>query len=202
MKESMYWRMLLFVCLVALTACTAATSSTPGEGNSASLPKHTAVPALNPVTPTPEAALATANPAATKSARPTIDAAAGDQAGALPEDAVLVFERAGGLKGIGPSKMTWTFYADGRVMSSDGRSWQVAPAEVAALVDDLGALGFDTLQASYQPADTCCDLVTYTFRLQLEGVVYETAVMEGANAPQKLLQAVDLVNQFLLDLPT
>ena len=213
MKRYTPWRLTsVWLIALVLAACTT-TTTTPDTTNTAVSPEQTAVPALNPVTPTPEkvfttavsataAADAAARPTATKPAPLATDAATDSQAGVLSEGAVLAFERAGGLKGIGPGKISWLFYPDGRVTSSDGRSWQVAPEKVADLIANLSALDFATFQASYAPTDTCCDRVTYTMTVQVGEMVYETAVMEGADAPQELFQAVDLINQFLLELPT
>lgn len=120
----------------------------------------------------------------------------------MPDGAVLVYERSGGLKGIGPSEFSWTFYADGRIVGSDGREWQVPPEEIEKLVDDIMNLGFAEFEASYIPEDTCCDRVTHTLTVQDEGQVYTVSVLDGAEAPAELFQAADMANNYLMALPT
>jgi len=201
MKTPTFWQFVVGLFLVAtLAGCTAVPAATPGEENSASLPKQTAVPALSPVTPT-----AKATPAATKDTAGSADSQ--DQTSqSKPElamgDAVLVFQRTGGLMGIGSNDQTWYFYADGRVTVSDGRSWQVKPAEITTLVDDLLALGFAGMGPDYLPADTCCDRFTYTIAIRDGEAIYQTTTMDGADAPPELFQAIDRINQFILTLPT
>ncbi|MBX3058101.1 MAG: hypothetical protein KF770_16665 [Anaerolineae bacterium] len=117
------------------------------------------------------------------------------------EGAVLVYERAGGLKSINPTAWSWRFYADGRIVGSDGREWQVPPEEIEKLVDDVLALGFTEFQASYIPEDTCCDRVTHTLTVQDGEQVYTVTVLDGADAPAELFEAVEMVNGYLLALP-
>jgi len=115
---------------------------------------------------------------------------------------VLVYERSGGLKSVGSTEFGWRFYADGRIEGNDGREWQVPPAEIEKLVDDVMALGFADFDASYIPEDTCCDRVTHTLTVQKDGQVYTVSVLDAAEAPPELFQAVDTVNNYLLALPT
>ncbi len=118
------------------------------------------------------------------------------------EGAILLYERAGGLKSVGPTEWSWRFYADGRIVGSDGREWQVPPAEIEKLVDDVLALGFTEFQASYIPEDTCCDRVTHTLTVQDGEQAYTVTVLDGADAPAELFEAVEMVNGYLLALPT
>lgn len=117
-------------------------------------------------------------------------------------DAVLFYERAGGLKGIRPGLFSWNFYADGRIVGSDGREWQVPPAEIEQLINDVLALGFAEFDASYIPEDTCCDRVTHTLAVQQNGEATKVSVLDAADAPDELFQAVNLVNDYLMALPT
>ncbi|MBL1129302.1 MAG: hypothetical protein D8M54_12440 [Chloroflexi bacterium] len=117
------------------------------------------------------------------------------------EGAILLYERAGGLKSIGPTEWNWRFYANGRIVGSDGREWQVPPAEIEKLVNDVLALGFTDFQASYIPEDTCCDRVTHTLTVQDGEQVYTVTVLDGADAPAELFEAVEMVNGYLLALP-
>jgi len=195
--------------LLLLAACTATTANEPAVESTAVLPEETA-PALTSVTSTP-----TASPAATalatsdsstdnaNNANNSNDPAPGKEEADLEVgDAVLVFQRTGGLMGIRSNDQTWHFYADGRVTVSDGRSWETDPEAVNALVDNILGLGFADFAASYMPEDTCCDRFTYTLIVQDGEKVYKATTMDDANAPTELFQAIDLINEFILSLPT
>jgi hypothetical protein len=116
--------------------------------------------------------------------------------------AVLMYERSGGLKSIRSTEFSWQFYADGRIVGNDGREWQVPPEEIEKLVDDVLALGFAEFDPSYIPEDTCCDRVTHTLTVQKDGQVYKVSVLDAADAPAELFEAVEMVNNYLLALPT
>ena len=103
--------------------------------------------------------------------------------------------------GIGPSIITWTMFADGRVGSSDGRSWHVPPEEITTLVDSIMALGFADFEDSYIPKDTCCDRATHTITIYQNGEVYQASVLDSADAPAELYQTLDLIGEFLIALP-
>ncbi|HRQ41390.1 MAG TPA: hypothetical protein PLD25_26015 [Chloroflexota bacterium] len=128
--------------------------------------------------------------------------AAEGKAETMLEGAVMVYERAGGLKSIGPTEWSWSFYADGRIVGSDGREWQVPPEEIEKLVNDVMTLGFAEFETSYIPEDTCCDRVTHTLTVRDGDQVYTTTVLDGADAPEELFQAAGLVNTYLMALPT
>ncbi len=161
-------------------------------------------PATTP--PGDEPIYQTAEPteAATKEAPAATSApAAESKPETMSEGAVMIYQRAGGLKGIGASEFSWTFYADGRIVGNDGREWQVSPEEVQKLVDDVMALGFAEFEVSYIPEDTCCDRVTHTLTVKDDdGQVYTVSVLDGADAPPELFTAVDMVNSYLMALPT
>ena len=165
--------------------------------------------ALNPVTPTPERVFATA-PAVTKETPANSDAEAheansemSDHSMAEMDNAVLIYERAGGLKGIGPSITTWTMYSDGRVITSDGRSWQVDPTEITTLIENIMALGFADFAPSYIPKDTCCDRATHTITLRQDDKIYQISVLDSTeDVPAEVYQAIDIIGEFLVALPT
>jgi len=193
--------------LLLLAACTAAGADEPAAESTAVLPEET-VPALVSVTPAPEPTATAVSAPATKESgvndavnsndAAPIEAPADIEVG----DAVLVYQRTGGLMGIRSNDQTWHFYADGRVTVSDGRSWETDPEAVSALVDNILGLGFADFSASYMPEDTCCDRFTYTLIIQDGEKVYKTTTMDDANAPAELFQAIDLINEFILSLPT
>ncbi|NJN54333.1 MAG: hypothetical protein HC804_05970 [Anaerolineae bacterium] len=172
-----------------LTACTTPSGSTA---------KSTAV--LEPVYEPDETK---PTPASTKESAAHTDAnEVEDKTEVDLQGALMLYEREGGLKGIGPSERNWRFYADGRIVGSDGREWQVLPAEIEKLIDDVMTLGFADFEASYIPEDTCCDRITHTLTVQQDGQIYTVSILELADAPAELFQAVDLVNNYLLALPT
>lgn len=128
--------------------------------------------------------------------------AAADRTETALEGAVMVYERSGGLRSVGPTEWSWRFYADGRIVGSDGREWEVPPDEIEKLVDDVLALGFAEFEASYIPEDTCCDRVTHTLTVQDGDQVHSVIVLDAADAPSELFQATEMVNDYLLALPT
>ena len=208
-KKWLIWQLATMILLLFLVACTPTTSeSIPAT----TAPTTTEVPVLNPVTPTTEIHF-TPNPDATKPPGGA-DQTENDEAdsGIVGETdsrsdthnsgAVLVYERAGGLMGIGSSIISWTMFADGRVESSDGRSWQVSPENITTLVDSIMALGFADFEASYIPQNTCCDHATHTINIYQDGEVYKVTVIDSTDAPAELYQAIDLIGEFLIALPT
>lgn len=124
------------------------------------------------------------------------------QANMEAADIVLIYQRAGGLKGIGPSQYVWTFYADGRITSSDGRSWEVAPEAISNLTGDMKSLGFLELDKNYVPEDTCCDRAFHTISFNDGDQVYTVATLDGADMPESLLNILDDINEYLMSLPT
>lgn len=130
------------------------------------------------------------------------ESAAASKTETITDGAVMVYTRSGGLKSFRPTEATFTFYADGRIVSSDGREWQVAPEEIEKLVNDVMALGFAEFEASYIPEDTCCDRVTHTLTVRQGDQVYTVTVLDEADAPPELFQAAEMVNNYLIALPT
>lgn len=180
------------ICLLGLLAILAACGGATNTAEpAAAIPTPTTGPALRPITPRPDA-----------------DTADSPAAGRDPEKApeldgaVLMYERYGGLAGIRPQEYVWRLYADGRITSSDGRSWDVPPAEIADLVDAILALGFADLDASYVPENTCCDRVTHVITLQVGDDVRQVTTLDAATAPAAVDASVQLVNDYLLSLPT
>lgn len=202
MKTLTCWQIFFWgIISMALAACTAVSPTPSGEGNGSSLTKQTAVPALARVTstpiPSPIATMETVLGNATSQ-----DEASSSHNEVKIGDALLVYERTGGMMGIGSNDQTWHFYGDGRVTVSDGRSWQVDSQKITTLVNDILALGFTDFADSYMPQDTCCDRFTYTLIIKEGDQVYQTTTMDGADGPPELFQAIDLINQFILTLPT
>ena len=189
------WLILSVTCLIAfLGACSATTTNDE--------PTASVEPVYQPEPDEPAAGEAMdTKESAASAASDTVDDVE-SKATSDATDAVLIYERTGGLKSIRSTEFSWQFYADGRIVGNDGREWQVPPAEVEKLVDDVLALGFAEFDASYIPADTCCDRVTHTLTVQKDGQVYKVSVLDAAEAPAELFAAVEMVNNYLLALPT
>lgn len=204
MESVKIWSVWIFILLLAACAPTTLPATTP-----TTTADSATAPALNPVTPTQERLFAT-DPADTKelpansdaeSQEPNINDA--NQPQIDIDEAVLVYERAGGRKGIGPSIVTWTMYPDGRVVSSDGRSWQILPDDITTLVDNIMDLGFADFKASYVPKDTCCDRATHTITIQQGDEIYQVSVLDSTEGvPAELYQTLDIIGEFLVALPT
>ncbi|MCA9922642.1 MAG: hypothetical protein KC419_14910 [Anaerolineales bacterium] len=116
------------------------------------------------------------------------------------DNAVLIYQRQGGLKGIGPSSQEWRFYEDGRIVGSDGASWQVDPEAVADLVAEITASGFQNLEKSYIPEDTCCDRATHIITMQTADKMFTVETLDAADMPQALEDDLQKINNFLMAL--
>lgn len=196
------------IIILLLVACTPTTVSP-----TVTTPDATDAPALKPVTPNPTQERVFTND--TEDSTITKDLATGseaenderqDNASSHADvdmgEAVFIYERAGGLKGIGPSIITWTMYSDGRVISSDGRSWQLPPNDITALVDSIMALGFAGFETSYIPEDTCCDRATHTITIRQGDGIYKVSILDDAAAPADLYEVLNIIGEFLIALPT
>lgn len=116
------------------------------------------------------------------------------------DTAVLIYERRGGTKGIGPNVLEWRFYGDGRIVGSDGASWQVEPDEVANLVAEIAASGFNSLENDYIPEDTCCDRTTHVITMHTAGEKHTIETLDEAEMPQALEENIQIINSFLMAL--
>lgn len=183
------WFIVGMACLiVCLVACTPAAAPMGDE------------PVYQTAEPTSVNTKEASDSAAAESA--AAESAAASKTETITDGAVMVYTRSGGLKSFRPTEATFTFYADGRIVSSDGREWQVPPEEIEKLVNDVMALGFAEFEASYIPEDTCCDRVTHTLTVRDGDQVYTVTVLDEADAPPELFQAVEMVNNYLIALPT
>jgi hypothetical protein len=116
------------------------------------------------------------------------------------DGAVLAFERTGGKMGIGPAEHIWRFYEDGRVVGSDGYTFDIGPDAVAQLLAAIEAQGFFELDKLYHPADDCCDLVTYVVAMELDGRSHQVIYTETAEAPAALPAIIQQLNDLLMGL--
>lgn len=116
------------------------------------------------------------------------------------ETAVLIYERRGGMKGIGSSVQKWYFFADGRIVSEEGDSWQVEPETVDNLVSDVTTSGFKSLESAYVPDDPCCDRATHIITVQENGQTYTVETLDDAEMPASLENNLQAINELLMGL--
>lgn len=113
----------------------------------------------------------------------------------MPPDAVLVYHRSGGIAGIDE---VWTINSDGRITKDRGGEWQAPAEQVTALLQAIDELGFFNMQASYMPADTCCDRFSYELAVRNEGQERQVITMDGApGTPEAFWQILTEVQRFL-----
>jgi len=195
---------IVVIALLAFTACNAPGSSintTSGEQTADT--EVTPIPALKDVVEETNEETAGTNSdtrtSASGNANETEEAAASvSRTG--EEEPVIIYEREGGLKGIGPSRYVWHIYADGRVTSSQDQSWQVAPEEIADLLTNLNVANLRSLNSNYVPEDTCCDRAQHTITIQADGQTYKFTTLDGVDLPEALTNTLDTINAFLMDL--
>lgn len=134
--------------------------------------------------------LLAALPACSSTATPTPTPTTTTPAGAV----VVRLQQSGGIAGINDD---WAIYDDGLITLNGSENQRVAPEKVAALQQQLLDLGFNDLEASYLPADPCCDRFTYVITLHTGDQTHTvTTIDETPDAPPALWQSL----QAILDL--
>ena len=119
----------------------------------------------------------------------------GDGGGPRDGEAVLIFERGGGIAGI---HEVWTVYTDGTTESAEGAGQPVAPAEVEALMAAADRLGFWEMDEAYGTNDTCADCFTYNLTLKWEGRTKTVTTVDAASdAPPELNELLSAVSQLV-----
>lgn len=115
---------------------------------------------------------------------------------AAPVGAVVVrLQQSGGIAGINDD---WAIYDDGLITLNGSENQRVAPEKVAALQQQLLDLGFNDLDASYLPADPCCDRFTYVITLQTGDQTHTvTTIDETPDAPPALWQSLQAILELL-----
>ncbi len=107
---------------------------------------------------------------------------------------VVRLQQSGGIAGLNDD---WAIYDDGLITLNGSENQRVAPEKVAALQQQLVDLGFNDLDASYLPADPCCDRFTYVITLHIGDQTHTvTTIDETPDAPPALWQSL----QAILDL--
>jgi hypothetical protein len=110
----------------------------------------------------------------------------------IPSSAAVTFTRSGGLSG---KTEQWSFFLDGRVLSSQGTS-QLAAGDVAQLVTALTSAGIFDLKESYGGLSNCNDCFTYTISITVDNKTKTITTMEGAPIPAEL-DTIHGINQRL-----
>lgn len=180
---------------VALPAATS-TSLLPTPSPEAIEPTPTSTLVLPPPTDSEIEAVspvATPTPSQAEPVRST-----SDKSTELSEGAVITYQMSGGFAG---KTQQWAIYADGRITRSDGREWQITPAEVEQLLADIKAAGFFELGDSYMPLNTCCDRITYTLTVKSDDQVKTVTTMDAApNVPEELSKVQERLGNLLFAL--
>ncbi len=105
---------------------------------------------------------------------------------------VITLERSGGIAG---GTETWTYYADGRVVSDKHGEQKIDPAQVQSLVDDIVGLKFFDMGESPSALGTCNDCYQYSITLTADGQSKTVTVVQGAtNASAGALKVVEMIN--------
>lgn len=108
---------------------------------------------------------------------------------------MIVYDRSGGFAGKSEG---WTIYADGRVVSSNGKSGQVSPEEVAGLLRQVDAAGFFSWRDSYLPKNTCCDRFTDKLTVRTVGQTKTVTTVDAASEePTELGTILDQVSRLV-----
>lgn len=97
-----------------------------------------------------------------------------------PTGIILQYQRVGGLGGFDE---TWTIDAGGRVTHTGqgpGTDRQLTPDQLAQLIGAIRAAQAAGLNASYVPANTCCDRFTHTLTLLLDGGTRTVTTLDAA----------------------
>ncbi|VAW43129.1 hypothetical protein MNBD_CHLOROFLEXI01-908 [hydrothermal vent metagenome] len=198
MQKKFIYRVITLLILLTLTACSQRTQAEPAASNSNTGEAESGV--LQPVTPVTEKSdpVVDADVPEAETKEEVVDSTEASRMES--EGTVLIYERRGGLKGIGTDVQEWRFYEDGRIVGSDGTSWQVEPETIQTLIAELTTSGFETLETSYIPEDTCCDRVTHTIIVQTGGQTQTVETLDGADMPRSLEDNLQQINDFLMGL--
>lgn len=128
-----------------------------------------------------------------------------DRSGAGLPEAVVTFERSGGIAG---DVVKYFIYPDGLVEKRTGLPESsppvelvgMAPEQVGPFVQDLKELGFVEVAGDYVPEETCCDRFFYTVMLRVQDEIYTIqALGDAQETPDAVWEIIDTVEQFIQD---
>lgn len=118
-------------------------------------------------------------------------------------DAVLFYERSGGIAG---EIVTIRVYGDGTVERRTGadvesaavEAFAVEPAAVDQLMADLEAAGYFGLERTYLPKDLCCDRFLYLISAQSDGDVQTVEALGSTDdTPQAVWDSIEVIESFI-----
>ncbi len=118
-------------------------------------------------------------------------------------DAVLFYERSGGIAG---EIVTVRVYADGAVERTVGpnapsdavEAYSVEPAAVEQLLADLEEAGYFELERDYVPADTCCDRILHLISIRTDGEVQTVEALGGTETtPEAVWESIAIIESFV-----
>ena len=118
-------------------------------------------------------------------------------------DAVLFYERSGGIAG---EIVTVRVYADGTVERSAARNapsdaveaYAVDPAAVEQLLAELEAAGYFELERDYLPEDICCDRILYLISARADGEVQTVEALDDTETtPEAVWESVAIIESFI-----
>jgi len=113
----------------------------------------------------------------------------------VPEGAVIVIRREGGLAGIVES---WVVYADGQIAKDNGEQWQVPASLIQNIVASANEIGFYGLASRYIPQDTCCDRFTYSVTIRdCQQIHTVTAVKDAPEVPDDVWTVIRTIEDLL-----
>ena len=113
----------------------------------------------------------------------------------LPDGAVIRYRRSGGIAGLDE---TFTIFTDGRITSAGGKEWHVSPQDVQGLLKEIEQAGMLQVEQSGPDIVPCCDRMSYTLLVSLDGKTYTAQTYDGAvDQPEAIQKAIDAMNSFL-----
>ena len=114
---------------------------------------------------------------------------------------VIIFRRSGGVAG---KEVEYRILARGMLEKRSGdqpagvEMLQVAPEEVAQLLEFLKASGFFELEGDYFPEDPCCDRFHYTITVNDHGRTHTIETVEATpGVPDAVWDSIELIQQFI-----
>lgn len=128
-----------------------------------------------------------------------------DRPGAGLPEAVVTFERSGGIVG---DVVKYFIFPDGLVEKRTGlpegspsvELVGMAPERVGPFVQDLKELGFVELTGDYVPEETCCDRFFYTVTLRIQDEIHIIRALGGTEeTPEAVWEIIDTVERFIQD---
>lgn len=133
----------------------------------------------------------------TDSGQPYLWVLSGSRIGPIGR-AWLEYERSGGIAGF---QDRLRIYPDGQAMldrKGEASSVQLTQEQMEELQAALQEADFFNLDASYLPADTCCDRFTYTihYRDPSGGKIHSVYAMDGS-VPPELGPVLDILNRLV-----